>query len=95
MEMSTRPLSGKGVLHESDSMKANHEFTFSEETMGADMFNLILKQQGKIVKKVDMPVETEDTVNIGKMNKDEFDAFMEITVKVSRMDVRIYGRFTR
>lgn len=30
-----------------------------------------------------MPVETEGTVNIGKMNKDEFDAFTEeITVKV-------------
>ena len=71
------------ATHESDSMKANHEFTFSEETMGADMFNLILKQQGKVVKKVDMPVETEGTVNIGKMNKDEFDAFTEeITVKV-------------
>jgi len=70
------------ATHESDSMKANHEFTFSEETMGANMFNLILKQQGKIVKKVDMPVETEGTVNIGEMNKDELDAFgEEIMVK--------------
>lgn len=66
--------------HESDSMKSNHEFTFSEETMGANIFNLIIKQHGKIVKKVDMPVETEDTVNIGKMNKDEFEAFTEETM---------------
>lgn len=65
------------ATHESDSMKANHEITFSEESMGVNMFNLILKQQGKIVKKVDMPVETEDIVNIGKMNRDEFEAFSE------------------
>jgi len=71
------------ATHESDSLKANHEFTISEETMGDNMFNLILKQQGKVVKKVDMPVETEGTVNIGEMNKDELDAFTEeITVKV-------------
>ncbi len=65
------------ATHESDSMKANHEFTFSEESMGVNMFNLILKQQGKVVKKVDMPVETDGTVNIGKMNKDELEAFTE------------------
>ena len=68
------------ATHESDSMKANHEFTFSEESMGDNMFNLILKQQGKVVKKVDMPVETDGTVNIGKMNKDEFEAFTEETM---------------
>jgi hypothetical protein len=71
------------ATHESDSMNANHDFTFSEETIGDNMFNLQVKQQGKVVKKVDMPVETEGTVNIGKMNKGELDAFTEeITVKV-------------
>ena len=34
------------------------------------MFNLLLKQQGKIVKKVDMPEETDDTVNIGQMDNE-------------------------
>ena len=35
------------------------------------MFNLLLKQQGKVVKKVDMPEETADTVNIGQMDKEQ------------------------
>ena len=45
--------------------------------MDDNMFNLILKQQGKVVKKVDMPEETEGTVNIGKMNKDELEALLK------------------
>ena len=65
------------ATHESDSMKANHDFTFSEESIGDNMFNLQVKQKGKVVKKVDMPVETKDTVNIGEMNRDEFDSFSE------------------
>lgn len=68
------------ATHESDSMKANHEFSFSEKTMGDNMFNLVLKQQGKIVKKVDMPAETEDTINLGKMSKEEFEVFAEETL---------------
>lgn len=66
------------ATHEKDSVKANHEFTISEESIGENMFNLILKQQGKVVKKVEMPKETEDTVNLGDMDIDEIMKYYEI-----------------
>ena len=65
------------ATHEKDSVKANHEFTISEKSIGETPFNLILKHQGKIVKKVDMPEETDDTVKIGEMDIDELQRFME------------------
>ena len=64
------------ATHESDSIKANHEFTVNEESMGDNMFNLILKQQGKVVKKVDLPKENSETVNIGQMSMVEIEAFI-------------------
>ncbi len=66
------------ATHESDSMKANHEFTVSEKSIGEDVFNLILKQQGKIVKEVDMPKEADSTVNIGQMDMVEIESFIEV-----------------
>lgn len=65
------------ATHEKDSVKANHEFTISEKSIGETPFNLVLKHQGKIVKKVDMPEETDDTVKIGEMDIDELQRFME------------------
>ncbi|NYF25342.1 DUF6583 family protein [Sporosarcina sp. JAI121] len=65
------------ATHESDSMKANHEFMFSEDSIGENMISLLLKQQGKVVKKVEMPAEKDDTVNIGKMTMSEIEAFIE------------------
>ena len=66
------------ATHEKDSVKANHEFTISEESLGENMFNLMLKQQGKVVKKVEMPKETEDTVNLGDMDIDEIMKYYEV-----------------
>ncbi|WP_342505566.1 DUF6583 family protein [Sporosarcina sp. FSL K6-2383] len=68
------------ATHDSDAMTANHEFTISEQGLGGDMFNLLLKQQGKVVKKVDMPEETADTVNIGQMNREQIESFIELEV---------------
>ncbi|MCM3711263.1 DUF6583 family protein [Sporosarcina luteola] len=66
--------SGKAA-HEKDSMKADHEFTIidpSEAISTSDIY-FRLKQEGKIVKKVEMPDESKNAVNIGKMNSDEMD----------------------
>ena len=65
------------ATHESDSMKADHEFTFNQESIDDNTFNVILKQQGKVVKKVAMPKENADTVNIGQMKMDEIEAFID------------------
>ncbi|MER2089784.1 MAG: hypothetical protein ABS920_08600, partial [Sporosarcina sp.] len=45
--------------------------------IGENMISLLLKQQGKVVKKVEMPAEKDDTVNIGKMTMSEIEAFIE------------------
>ncbi|QTD41298.1 DUF6583 family protein [Sporosarcina sp. Te-1] len=65
------------ATHEKDSMKANHEFSFEEESLGSNTINLHVKQQGKIVKKVDMPDPNKNVVNLGDMTSDELDAFIE------------------
>lgn len=72
------------ATHDSDAMSANHEFSISEQGLGEDMFNLLLKQRGKVVKNVDMPEETPDTVNIGQMDQEEIESFIEEEV-VSRV----------
>ncbi|MEK5037718.1 DUF6583 family protein [Sporosarcina sp. FSL K6-3457] len=68
------------ATHDSDNMIANHEFKFSERGIGEDLFSLLLKQQGKIVKKVDMPEETDSTVNIGQMDRGQIESFIELEV---------------
>ncbi|MBE1554227.1 DUF6583 family protein [Sporosarcina limicola] len=65
------------ATHESDSMKANHAFTVTEQGMEEDMYNLNVKQQGKVVKKVDMPVESDDTVKLKDMNMTEIESYIE------------------
>ena len=71
-------LTWKGsATHDSDEMKANHEFSISEQDAGGEMFNVLLKQQGKVVKKVDMPEETDGTVNIGQMDRAQIESFIE------------------
>jgi len=61
--------------HEKDSMNANHEFTIidpSGDISASDIY-LRLKQEGKIVKRVDMPDDSKNTVDVGKMSSDELD----------------------
>lgn len=65
------------ATHEKDSMKANHEFSFEEESLGSNSINLHVKQEGKIVKKVDMPDPKKNVVNLGDMTMDELDTFIE------------------
>ncbi len=65
------------ATYEKDSVKVDHEFTVSEKSIGETPFNLMLKQQGKIVKQVDMPEETDDTVKIGEMDMNELQRFVE------------------
>lgn len=65
------------ATHEKDSVKASHEFTVSGEGMEENMYNLIVNQEGKVVKKVDMPGESDKIVNIGEMKVDEIQAYFE------------------
>lgn len=61
--------------HEKDSMKADHEFTIIDPTgeiSSSDIY-LRLKQEGKIAKKADMPDDSENFIDIGKMSSDELD----------------------
>ncbi|WP_262173637.1 DUF6583 family protein [Saccharococcus sp. Marseille-Q5394] len=63
------------AAHEKDSMKADHEFTIIDPSgaiFTSDIY-LRLKQEGKIVKKVEMPDESKNTVDVGKMSSDELD----------------------
>ncbi|MFJ7934649.1 hypothetical protein [Sporosarcina sp. NPDC096371] len=74
-------LTWKGsATHDSDEMKADHTFSVSDQNADVEMFNVHLKQQGKIVKKVNMPEETDGTVNIGQMDKAEIESFIESEV---------------
>lgn len=65
------------ATHENDSVKANHEFTVSDADWDANMYNLIVKQDSKIVKKVDMPSESDKAVNIGEMDMAEIQGYVE------------------
>ena len=65
------------ATHEKDSIKASHEFTISGEGMEENMYNLIVNQEGKVVKKVDMPGESNKIVNIGDMKVDEIQEYVE------------------
>ncbi|HEX5564683.1 MAG TPA: DUF6583 family protein [Sporosarcina sp.] len=64
--------SGKAA-HEKDSMKADHEFTIIDPSgaISTTDIYLRLKQEGKIVKKVEMPDESKNLVDVGKMSGDE------------------------
>ncbi|MCM3743742.1 hypothetical protein M3193_06270 [Sporosarcina luteola] len=66
--------SGKAT-HEKDTMKADHEFTIIDPSgaISTTDIHLRLKQEGKIVKKVEMPDESKNTVDVGKMSSDEMD----------------------
>lgn len=64
------------ATHEKDSMKADHTLTISDDVFVESPFNLIVKQQGKVVKNVEMPVESDDTVNLGEMDMDQLDRFI-------------------
>jgi hypothetical protein len=61
--------------HEKDTMKADHEFTIIDPTgdISTSEIYLRLKQEGKIAKKVDMPDDSENLVDVGKMSSDELD----------------------
>lgn len=63
--------------HENDSMKARHEFTISETDIDENMYNLVIKEQGKIVKNVDMPIESDDTIILKDMEFDEIERYIE------------------
>ena len=65
------------ATHESDSVKANHAFTVSDEDLDESMYNLVVSQDSKIVKKVNMPSESDKVVNIGEMDMDEIQLFIE------------------
>jgi len=81
------------ATHDSDAMSADHEFSISEQGLGVDMFNLLLKQRGKVVKKVDMPEETPDTVNIGQMDREQIESFIEeeVVTRVQDWFINLMG----
>ncbi|MFS0688374.1 DUF6583 family protein [Sporosarcina sp. 179-K 8C2 HS] len=66
--------SGKAT-HEKDSMKADHDFTIIDPSgsISESEIYLRLKQEGKVVKKVEMPDESKNLVDVGKMSSDEMD----------------------
>lgn len=63
------------ATHEKDSMKATHEFMFVDKEAVENDIRVQLKQQGKIVKKVDMPDESKNVVDLGSMTTDELESF--------------------
>lgn len=65
------------ATHENDSVKANHAFTVSDADIDENMYNLVVKQDSKVVKKVDMPSESEKLVNIGEMDMAEIQQYFE------------------
>ncbi|MBB4824388.1 hypothetical protein HNO89_001610 [Sporosarcina luteola] len=65
------------ATHEKDSMRANHEFSFNEDSYDSETINVHVKQQGKIVKKVDMPNPDKNVVNLGEKSTEELDEFLE------------------
>ncbi|BAQ11924.1 hypothetical protein OXB_3455 [Bacillus sp. OxB-1] len=68
------------ATHESDSMSADHNFTFSDGSMDPDMYNLKMKQKSKVVKKVDMPTESADTIMLKDMSVEEMMEYAEETL---------------
>lgn len=65
------------ATHENDSVKANHQFTVSDADWDENMYNLVVKQDSKIVKKVDMPSESDKVVNIGEMSIVQIEQYIE------------------
>ena len=65
------------ATHEKDSVKANHAFTVSNEDWDENMYNLVVKQDSKVVKKVDMPGKSDKIVNIGDMSLVEIEQYIE------------------
>lgn len=65
------------ATHEGDSVKANHEFTAGDADWDGNMYNLMVKQDSKVVKKVDMPNESDKVVNIGEMDIDAIEQYIE------------------
>ncbi|MCG7344563.1 hypothetical protein MHZ92_10480 [Sporosarcina sp. ACRSL] len=66
--------SGKAT-HEKDSMKSDNDFTIIDPSgaiSSSDIY-LRLKKEGKIVKKVEMPSESEKLVDVGNMSSRELD----------------------
>ncbi|MFS0574704.1 DUF6583 family protein [Sporosarcina sp. 179-K 3D1 HS] len=59
------------ATHENDSMSADHNFTISEKSMDPDMYNLKMKQKSKVVKKVDMPNESDNLIMLKDMSVEE------------------------
>lgn len=61
--------------HEKDSMKADHEFTIIDPSgaISTSDIYLRLKQEAKIAKKVDMPDDSDNLVDVGNMSSDELD----------------------
>ncbi len=61
--------------HEKDSMKADHEFTLNDPSGAISTSDIYLrvKQEGKIVKNVDMPDDSKTHVDVGKMSSNEMD----------------------
>ena len=61
------------ATHEKDSMKADHEFTLNDPSgaISTSEMYLRVKQEGKIVKNVNMPDDSENLVDVGNMNSDE------------------------
>lgn len=63
--------------HEGDSMSADHNFTINEESWDPDMYHLKLKQKSKVVKNVEMPKESADTVVLKDMSVEEMVEYAE------------------
>lgn len=65
------------ATHENDSVKANHEFTIDDADWAEDMYSLIVKQDSKVVKKVDMPSESDKVMNVGEMGIDQIEQYIQ------------------
>lgn len=54
------------ATHESDSVKATHKFSIGDEDEA--MYGLDIKQDSKVVKKVNLPSKEERFINLGEMD---------------------------
>lgn len=65
------------ATHEKDSLQAAHEFTADIEGSGLDVYRLHVKQDSKIVKKVEMPDASEKVIDLGELGADGIERFIE------------------
>lgn len=65
------------VTHENDSLQGAHEFMADIEGLGLDMYRLHVKQDSKVVKKVDMPSTSDKVIDLGELGIDGIERYVE------------------